>query len=155
MIDTPHLATLAAGPAALVRLTVPRPEIGNVMGPGLAELTQTVAAQGIEATGPWFTHHLRMDPEVFDFEIGVPVAAPVAPQGRVVPGELPAVRVVRTEYRGAFEGLPEAWGRFDAWIAENGHTPGAEVWEVYLAGPESSPDPREWRTQLNRPLKSA
>jgi hypothetical protein len=29
-----------------------------------------VAAQGIAPAGPWFTHHLRMDPATFDFEIG-------------------------------------------------------------------------------------
>ena len=27
-----------------------------------------------------------------------------------------------------------------------------EVWERYVAGPESSPDPTAWRTELNRPL---
>ena len=47
------------------------------MGPGYQELMDTLTAQGIQPTGPWFTHHLRMDPEVFDFELGVPIAAPV------------------------------------------------------------------------------
>jgi hypothetical protein len=45
------------------------------MGPGLRELMAAVAAQGIAPTGPWFSNHLRMDPDIFDFEISVPVVA--------------------------------------------------------------------------------
>ena len=99
-----------------------------------------------------FSHHLRMDPATFDFEVGVPVATPVAAAGRVRPGELPAATVARTIYRGDYAGLGSAWGEFGAWISANGHTPGADLWECYLAGPESSPDPAAWRTELNRPL---
>ena len=47
-----------------------------------------------------------------------------------------------------------AWGEFDAWIAANGHTPGPDLWECYVVGPEASPDPANWRTQLNRPLSA-
>ena len=112
----------------------------------------TVAAQGIATAGPWFTHHLRMDPGIFDFEICVPVTAPVAATGRVSPGQLPAAKVARTVYRGPYEGLGAAWGEFNAWIAAKGFTPGPDLWEIYVAGPESSPDPSAWRTELNRPL---
>jgi len=92
------------------------------MGPGIAELLAAVAAQGIVPAGPWFTHHLRMDPATFDFEICVPVTAPVAASGRVKAGHLPATTVARTTYHGPYEGLGGAWGEFDAWIAANGHT---------------------------------
>ena len=93
-----------------------------------------------------------MDPNIFDFEIGVPVTAPVAAAGRVKAGELPATRVARTVYRGPYEGLGAAWGEFDAWIAAEGYKTAPDLWECYVAGPESSPDPGSWRTELNRPL---
>src|SRR3954453_3507597 len=96
MIDTPRVTETEGQLIAVLHLTVPRSEIRNVMGPGLRELTAAVAAQGIAPAGPWFTHHLRMDPEVFDFEIGVPVPAPVAAAGRVKPSRRPALRVART-----------------------------------------------------------
>lgn len=152
MIETPQITQTAHQHTAVVRLTVPREQIRDVMGPGLKELMAAVAAQGVAPAGPWFTHHLRMDPEVFDFEIGVPVAAPVAAAGRVTPGLLPAARVARTVYRGGYEGLPTAWGEFMAWIETNGHTPAPDLWEVYAAGPESSHDSAEWRTELYRPV---
>ena len=74
---------------ALIPITVPREEIRKVMGPGLAELKAAVAAQNIAIIGPWFTHHVRDPGEIFDFEICLPVAAPVAPANRVKPGRGP------------------------------------------------------------------
>lgn len=152
MLERPHVTETAAQDTAVIRLTIPRTEIQRVMGPGIRELMETVAAQNIPPAGPWFTHHLRMDPEVFDFEIGVPVTAPVVAMGRVQPGQLPAAKVARAVYRGPYEGLGPAWGEFDAWIAANGLQPGPELWECYVLGPESSDDPAAWHTELNRPL---
>jgi effector-binding domain-containing protein len=154
MIDAPHITESAEQITAMIHLTVPRDQIREVMGPGIAEVMATMAAQGIAPAGPWFTRHLRMDPDVFDFEIGVPVTRPVKPAGRVKQGRLPAAKVARAVYRGPYEGLPEAWGQFDEWIKANVHKSRGDLWECYVAGPESSPDPANWRTELNRPLIS-
>ena len=152
MLDTPQITQIAAQLTAIIHLTVPREEIRNVMGPGIGEVMAAVAAQGIAPAGPWFTHHLRMDPDTFDFEVGVPVTAPVVAVGRVKAGQWPAMKVARTVYHGEYEGLGAAWGEFDAWIAAQGLTSGPDLWECYVAGPESGPDPSTWRTELNRPL---
>ncbi len=152
MLEAPQIVRSAAQPAAVLHVTVPRDRIQEVMGPGLGEVKAALARQGIEPAGPWFTHHLRLSPETFDFEIGIPVTAPVAPAGRVLPGELPAATVARAVYHGEFEGLPGAWGEFEGWIRARGHTPRPDLWERYLVGPESTSDPAGWRTELNRPL---
>lgn len=152
MLEPPQTTQTEAQTIAVIPLTIPRAEIRAVMGPGIQELLETVAAQGIAVTGPWFTHHLRMAPDMFDFEIGVPVAAPVAPTGRVQAGRRPAATVARAVYRGPYEGLGAAWAEFDAWIAEQGLEPAGDLWECYIAGPESDADPAMWRTELNRPL---
>lgn len=153
MLDTPHITQTRAQLIAFIHLTIPRSEIRHVMGPGIGEVMVTVAAQGIGPAGPWFTHHLKMDPATFDFEICVPVTAPVVATGRVKSGQLPAAaKVARTVYHGPYEGLANAWGEFEAWIAANGYTSGPDLWECYVAGPESSDDPAAWRTELNRPL---
>src|SRR5687768_14632768 len=110
MIDPPHITQSAEQQTAFIHLTVPRSEIRVVMGPAIGELMAAVAAQGITPTGPWFTHHLRMDPDIFDLEVSVPVSAPVTAAGRVQPGRLPAARVARTVYHGPYEGLGDAWG---------------------------------------------
>jgi effector-binding domain-containing protein len=152
MIDTPHIARTATQRVAVIRLNVPRAEIRNVMGPGYQELMATIAAQGVAAAGPWFTHHFRTPGETFDFELGVPVPAAILAAGRVQPGELRATTVARTVYRGPYEGLGGAWAQFMEWIAAQGHSPDADLWECYVAGPESGSDRSKWQTELNRPL---
>jgi effector-binding domain-containing protein len=152
MLDTPQITTSAPQLMAFIHLTIPRDQIQDVMGPGLMEVHQAISAQEIGPAGPWFTHHLKMDPAIFDFEICVPVNKPIKSAGRVQPGEFPARRVARTVYHGPYEGLGSAWGEFEAWITANGHKPAADLWEVYLAGPEVGPDASKWRTELNRPL---
>ena len=152
MIDTPRITRTDAQSTAVIHLTIPRTEIRSVMGPGIKELMATVSAQGITPAGPWFTHHLHMDPATFEFEIGVPVSAPVAPSGRVNPGQLPATTVAQTVFHGGYEGLATAWQEFDAWIKAQGRTPAGDLLERYVVGPESGPDPSAWRTELTRPL---
>jgi effector-binding domain-containing protein len=152
MIDTPRIAHTEAQRIAYIHVVVPRAEIKAVMGPGITEVMAACAHQNLKPTGPWFTHHLNIAPESFDFRICVPVAEPVMPVGRVEAGELPAATVAQTTYRGEYEGLADAWPEFMAWIAAQGLTPAPDCWERYVAGPETSPDPANWRTELNRPL---
>jgi len=152
MIEEPRIVETTSQMAACIHIEVPRSEIEQVMQPGLRELMETLAEQGIEPTGPRFTHHLRMRPEVFDFNLCVPVEREIAAAGRVQPVLLEAARVARTVYHGPYEGLPEAWGELDAWIREQGLQVRSDLWERYLFGPEAGPDPAGWRTELTRPL---
>ena len=152
MLDTPQILQTTAQHTAVIPLVVPREKIREVMGPRISELMSTIAAQGISPTGPWFTNHRKMDPDIFDFAISIPVNKPVTAVGRVQPGELPSRRVARTIYQGPYEGLGEAWGEFMDWIEANGHQPAPDLWECYAYGPESTSDEATYRTELNRPL---
>lgn len=152
MIETPKIVETEAQLLAAIKLVVDCEAMKEVMGPGIHEVMQTVAAQGIGPTGPWLAHHFRRPSDVFDFEIAVPVGATVVATGRVEASQLPATKVARTVYRGGYEGLGQAWGELEAWIAAQGLTPGTDFWEVYLVGPESEDDPAAYCTELNRPI---
>lgn len=65
-------------------------------------------------------------------DICVPVAGPVKASGQMEPGEWPAMSLVRSVYRGGYEGL----------------------YEVHVSGPDASPDPATWRPELNQPVAS-
>ena len=152
MLETPRILQTTSRSFAGLRLTLPKADIPRAMGPGLQEVHAALAAQGAAPAGPWFTHHLEIQPDGWDFEIGVPVARPIATAGRVGPREWPAMRVAQATLRGGYEGLGPAWGELDRWIAAHGLAPCADLWEVYAVGPESGADPSAWRTELSRPL---
>jgi effector-binding domain-containing protein len=154
MLAAPEIVQTTTQLAAVIHLTVPRNEMIKVFGAAVGELMTALAAQGVEPIGAVFAHHIKMSPDIFDFEVGVKVSTPVDPTGRVKPGELPAAKVARTVYSGPYEGLPAAWGEFNKWIKANGHEQADTLWEFYSVGPQSTPDPTGWRTELNRPLKN-
>jgi effector-binding domain-containing protein len=56
--------------------------------------------------------------------------------------------VARLVHAGGYDQLGEAWGRLGAWIAGQGLTPGADLWEVYVTGPSPDTDPADLRTEL-------
>jgi effector-binding domain-containing protein len=152
MLETPTIVDAKGQPAAVIALRIPRAEIQKVMGPAIGEVMAAVSSQGIGPVGAVFSNHFKMSPDVFDFEVGVPVRSGVKPVGRVKAGKLPGGRALRAIYSGPYEGLGAAWGEFCGWVKERGHKTGPGLWECYLAGPESGPDPAKWRTELNLPL---
>ncbi len=154
MIATPQIMQTKAQEAAVIHLTIPRSEMMKQFGPAVGELMAALAAQKVEPIGAVFAHHLRMMPDTFDFELGVKVSAPVKAAGRVKPGQLPAAKVAHTVYSGPYEGLPSAWSEFDRWMTANGCEQAENLWELYTVGPQSTPAPANWRTELYRPLKN-
>ena len=152
MIDTPSILEIPVQPTAMIYLKVPRDNMEHVMGPAIQEVYQALLAQEIRPRGSWFTHHIKMDPAIFEFEVCVPINERLEPIGRVVPGLRRAATVAQTTYHGGYEGLGDAWEAFMAWIQTNGKVPAPDLWECYVLGPDSSPDPINWQTQLIRPL---
>jgi effector-binding domain-containing protein len=152
MIDQPQIVQTQAKPAAVIHLVIPRAEMMKVFRPSIHELLDTIKTQGSTPAGPVFAHHFKITPETFDFEVGLPVTKSVTASGRVKPGEIPAAKVARTTYQGPYEGLPGAWGEFEKWMKANGLKPRGDIWEAYVAGPEATPDPKSYRTELNWPL---
>jgi effector-binding domain-containing protein len=154
MIATPEIVQTRTEMAAVIHLTIPRAEMMKSFGPAVGELVAELTRQGITPQSAVFAHHLTTSAATFDFELGFKVNAPVKPNGRVKPGALPAARVARTIYSGPYEGLHAAWGEFNKWMAANGLRQADDLWEVYLVGPESTPDPANWQTELNRPVRA-
>jgi effector-binding domain-containing protein len=153
MIATPEIVQTKAEMAAVIHLTIPRADMMKSFGPAVGELIAELARQGVRPQGGAFAHHLTMSAATFDFELGFKINTPVTANGRVKPGELPAAKVARTIYSAPYEGLHPAWGEFNQWMEASGLRKAEDLWEVYLVGPQSTPDPAHWRTELNRPLR--
>lgn len=152
MIETPEIVKTQPLTMAKIYQVVPANQIQMVMGKTLEELRNGIEEQGKTITGPWFTHHINPPADNFDFEVCFPVSEPVEPKGRMQPGEWPAMTVARTVYRGGYEGLSGAWTEFTKWIKAHSHSVEPDIWERYLAGPETGNDASTWQTELNRPL---
>ncbi len=160
MIEPLSIFETKAQITAVIHLMILRDQIQAMMEPAIFEVANAISEQGLHAIGPLFAHHLTTSSEFFDFEVGFPINAPIKPVGRVIPSELPAAKVARTIYHGGYEGLFQAWEQFGMnakldlgnQMEEAGLVLGETLWESYISGPETDPDPSTWRTELNQPL---
>lgn len=141
---------------AVVHIVIPRAQIQEVMGPAIHEVLDALRGQGLAPVGPMLTRHLRLSMEEFDIEVGFPISGNFVAQNRVYASVVPAALTATTYHKGAYEQLFEAWSRFgDALqplLKNRSLRRKTELWESYLVGPESSPNPADWLTELNLPL---
>ena len=154
MLDKPYVTLTEEQLTAVVHLRVSRDEIKDVMDVAIQEVLSALAAEGVKPTGPCFSFHFKRPTDTFDFEVGFPVGSAVVPRGRVKMSTLPAGMVACKVYRGPYEGLGAAWGQLFAWMESERLSGKGSLWESYVSGPESTPDPQNWRTELNCPLGS-
>lgn len=155
-----ELVTLDSQPILFVRETVPVSKLGEAQGEMLGALRNYLRQQGVRPAGPTFVRYHSFGASESDLELGVPVAEPLAGEGRVVGGTLPGGPALTLWHLGPHDDrLGEAYRRLHAWPGEHGRTIAAPGWEVHCwidagkeSGPEAWPAPADWRTLLVQPL---
>jgi len=134
--------SVRASPTAVVAATTTWAEFPGVWRTLLDEVYAFVRGGGATQTG----HNVMLyKDDVPNVEVGVQVAGPFAPAGRVTPSELPAGRVASTVHRGAYDGLGAAHAALLEWSASEGHEVTRVRWEVYGDWRE---DPTEMETEV-------
>ncbi len=135
-----ELVDLEPQSAAVVRAHVGRSELPAFLGSAFGEVLQALSEQHLSPAGPPFG---RFTPtgDGFDVEAGFPSTAPVAPAGRVVPGDLPGGPAARVLHRGDYASVAAAYEAAAEWISAHGYATAGQPWESYLDGPEV-PEPR-------------
>lgn len=147
-MSEPELVTLEETATAVIRAVVPMAELVDFFDRSFTELMAVLGAQGVVPAGPPFARYAGPPGEMVDLEVGFPLHGTVTAEGQVRPGALPAGRVASVVHIGPYDQLGESWGRLNTWIAEQGLTPGADVWEVYVTEPTPDMDPADLRTEL-------
>jgi effector-binding domain-containing protein len=139
-------------PVMSIRATTTRAELSATIGECCHAVWRHVEQAGGEFAGPPFTRFHCAEGDAIDVEVGLPVKAPLPAHDRIVPGELPGGEVVVTVHLGPYEELPRAGAALDAWAREQGRQPAGPNWEVYWTDPQQVPDPRQWKTEVVKPL---
>ena len=149
MITPPELIHTQASITAVIPLVIPGRDMPKYMDPAIQEVIAAITGQGIKIVGPMFSYHHRRPGDTFDLEVGFPVSQAIKQEGRVINSKLPAVSVVRSVYRGPYDGLAQAWSALQKWVRDNSHGETGRFWESYLNNPDEVKDPKEYRTELN------
>jgi len=106
----------------------------------------------VRACGPAVALYTGEGDDKFDVVAGFPVTAPLLPGDRFVNAELPGGQSVEAIHRGAYDDLADTYDGLIAWLAERDLEPADQVWEEFLAGPDTEGDPARWCTRIVYPL---
>lgn len=161
MLSEPKIETLPAQHYAAIRARIPMREMPSLP-PLWGEVFGWLASKGIEPAGAPFWNYRVVDMEnTMEIDVGVPVAAPVIGNERMIADVLPAGQYVTALYTGNVmdDGLMRATGDLLEWARKNGVVwdkwqSGAtgEGWkarvEFYLTNPDDEPDLDKWETEL-------
>lgn len=138
----------------IVTMTVPSAQIGAKMGEAYAKLYAYIGQKGIQPTGAPFAVYTQYDPNGnTTFEAGMPVASKVEGLGDVVYKEYPAMKVLSTLYKGAYENVTSVYEAMEKYMKEKGMQPTMVAWEVYLTDPAKVKKPEDNQTLIYFPLK--
>lgn len=149
--DVSHVR-LDPQPVMSVRGEVRFENLSQAIGEFLGEAMRHIEASGGEMTGPPFTRYHDVGFEDVQLEAGLPVAAPLAPAGRVEVSSLPGGDAATTTHVGPYQRLPEAGAALHAWAEDHGWAPAGPGWEVYVNDPAEVSGPEEYRTRLYLPI---
>jgi effector-binding domain-containing protein len=155
----PQIVSRAEEAYVAIRTQVRMEKIGAEVPPLNQEVFGWLGQQGAAPSGPPFWKYNVIDmAAILEIEAGVTVASPLAGDGRVIAGTLPAGRYVTLHHVGAPETLMGATSSLLDWAADQGLTfdaspsPQGERWgcrlEIYLTDPREEPDLSKWETQL-------
>ena len=137
---------------AAVRAQVPMAELADFFSHAFADIMAALQDQGVQPVGPPFGKYYGQPGALVDVEAGFPVPGVIAPAGNVVPGSLPAGRIVEATHLGSFDTLANTYADIESFFSENKLKPSEVMWENYLADPETEQSPEHARTQICWPV---
>jgi effector-binding domain-containing protein len=145
---------IEAQKAVVIKAEVPMASIGQAMGEAYRNLFTYLGSLQIPPAGAPFSVYYSFDPNGNTvFEAGVPVSNEIKGDGNILYKEYPAMKVVSTLYKGAYEAMEPIYGNMGSYIAENGLEATGTSWEVYLTDPMQVASPADNQTLIYFPVK--
>ena len=150
-----QIKELAAQHAAVVRRHTTAATIGQEISQGFGLLGEAIGRAQVPIAGPPFLVMQEVIDEVTEgeFELGFPVAGPFEDAGEVRGAELPATTVAWTLHHGPYDEVGPAYHTLTGWIQEHGHEIAGPPREVYLTDPQETPDPADYVTEVQFPIR--
>jgi AraC family transcriptional regulator len=145
---------LTATAALVIRRKCTASEIAQTLGECLPRVFAWAQQNGVPFAGPPFTRYLPSGPGLLSIEAGMPIATPSKGDGGdIVAAELPGGSAAVAIHEGNYDTLAETHVAVERWIdAERLERAGAP-WESYVTDPGSTPDPKDWRTEVVYPVR--
>ena len=139
-------------PVLFIRTRTPVGNLPQELGKAYGAIIQYLNEIGEQPSGPAFAAYYNMDMENLDVEMGFPVAKPLAGEGEIKAGEIPAGKQVSYVHKGPYNQIEPVYTAMMRWIEDNGQTPTGVSYEFYYNSPLEVAE-SELLTKVVFPLK--
>ncbi len=146
-----ELVEQRARPTLVVRTRSAVERLPQVLGPAWGSVMACAGRAGAAPSEAPFVAYHGMDMCDLDLEIGFAFDRPLAGEGEVLAGEIPAGRAVQCLHVGPYDRVGAADDAVAAWMAERGLEHAGPPREFYLNDPQETP-PGELRTRVVVPV---
>ncbi|MFD6066098.1 GyrI-like domain-containing protein [Amycolatopsis lurida] len=150
-----ELTELEALTAAHLRRHTTIADIGECVGAGYETLYAFVAEAGTAPSGPPQAAYRGdfLPGERLDLDLYLPIPGGLPAQGDIDIVTLAGGPAVRTSHHGPYDEISAAYEAVYEWVRESGRQPAGAPRELYLRGPDSTPDPALYVTDVVLPLR--
>lgn len=146
-----ELVELPTRPTLAVRTRAAVERLPQVLGPAWGAVMACAAKAGAAPVdAPYVAYH-NMDMRDLDLEIGFVFERPLAGEGDVLAGAIPAGKAVQGVHVGPYAQLGATYGAMRGWMGERGLQHAGPAREFYLDDPQTTP-PAELRTLVVLPV---
>lgn len=128
-------------------------EMSDFMGRAFGTAAAELGKQGAFPAGPAISMYHGMPTDTVDVTAGFPAPRPITPTPGVVVETLPGGPAIEAIHTGPYDTLTQTYGELNAWLAEQKLDLATDMWEEYLVGPDTEPDPAKWQTRIVFPLR--
>ena len=147
--------TLAEQETAVEFTTAPLADIGAWLGKAFTEVASYLERKGAGPAGLPFARYRPAADGRFEVEAGFPASTPTSGEADVEPSDLPGGHVAVAVHLGPYDGMQPAYDALRLWVHAHGAETAGDPWEVYLRGPNDSPDSATWRTEIVQPYRTS
>ena len=88
-----------------------------------------------------------------ELEPGFPISRPGVNSGGIIAKTIAPMRVIRVDYHGAYENIPDVYTFIKEFTARKMFTVTGPPWESYVTDPGAEPDTSKWLTQIFHPIE--
>jgi AraC family transcriptional regulator len=139
--------------ALVIRRKCTSTEIAKTLGDILPRIWAWAQQHGVALAGPPFTRYLKAGPGLLSIEAGLPIATPSQGEDDIVATELPGGPAAVAIHAGNYDTLGETHAAVERWLDANQLEAAGPPWEIYVTDPGTTPDPKDWRTEVVYPLR--
>ena len=141
-----------AQPVLYIRRRVTHAELPGMLAECFGKLFGYGQQAGLPIAGWPIARYISMGPGRWTVDAAMPLAKPVAGEGEMEAGEIPAGPIAMAIHAGACDTLPETNAEVEKWLESKGYKPNGPMWEQYVTDPGEHPNPADWRTEVCWPI---